>query len=112
MELSDEQLAVVGLHLPDAERLRTSKKGERPWRDPRDVLNGILWVLHTGAPWLDMPARYPPYQTCHRRFQSWVKDKVFPKVLRALVEDLREGGKVDLTEAFIEGFHARAKGGS
>ena len=42
----------------------------RPWRDSREVLNGILWVLRTGAQWSAMPSRYPPYQTCHRRFQQ------------------------------------------
>ena len=42
----------------------------RPWRDSRQVLNGILWVLRTGAQWSEMPSRYPPYQTCHRRFQQ------------------------------------------
>ena len=38
---------------------------------PLAVLNGILWVLRTGAPWHDLPERYPSYQTCHRRFQQW-----------------------------------------
>ena len=42
----------------------------RPARDPREVLNGILWILRTGAPWKDLPQRYPPYQTCHRRFHQ------------------------------------------
>ncbi len=40
----------------------------RPFRPARDVVNGIMWVLRTGAPWADLPDRYPPYQTCHRRF--------------------------------------------
>ena len=35
------------------------------------MLNGILWILSTGAPWADLPDRYPSYQTCHRRFQQW-----------------------------------------
>ncbi|HID29082.1 MAG TPA: transposase, partial [Desulfobacterales bacterium] len=38
----------------------------RPRSDPRHVFNGILWILRAGAPWKDMPQRYPPYQTCHR----------------------------------------------
>ena len=38
----------------------------RPWREARAVLNGVLWVLRTGAPWHDLPDRYPAYQTCHR----------------------------------------------
>jgi len=34
----------------------------RPRREPRDFLNGILWILRTGAPWKDLPQRYLPYQ--------------------------------------------------
>ncbi len=112
MELSDEQWEALRPHVPGPERMRTSEKGGRPWRDPRDVLNGILWVLRTGAPWADLPRRYPPYQTCHRRFQKWVKEGVLEKVLRALAEDLRARGKVDLTECFIDGSHAGAKRGA
>ncbi|WP_018627911.1 transposase, partial [Niabella aurantiaca] len=42
----------------------------RPRQDDRKILNGILWICRTGAPWKDLPGRYPPYQTCHRRFQE------------------------------------------
>ena len=41
----------------------------RPWHDTRAVLHGVLWILGSGAQWSEMPAKYPPYQTCHRRFQ-------------------------------------------
>ena len=58
---------------------REDGKG-RPRVDDRAILNGILWVLRTGAPWHDMPNRYPPYQTCHRRFQEWVEKGVFEEV--------------------------------
>ena len=34
---------------------------ERPWRDPRDILNGVLRILRIGAPWADLPERYPLY---------------------------------------------------
>jgi transposase len=47
---------------------QTRERG-RPWRQAREVLDGVLWVLRTGAPWRDLPERYPSYQTCHRRFQ-------------------------------------------
>jgi transposase len=70
MDLTDEQWAVLEpLILPPPRR--TDGKGW-PWRYPREILNGILWVLRTGAPWHDLPERYPPYQTCHRRFQQWI----------------------------------------
>lgn len=61
MDLTDEQWEVLEPLIPDPLR-RTDGRG-RPWRDSRDVLNGILWVLRTGAPWHDLPERYPPYQT-------------------------------------------------
>ena len=111
MDLTDEQWAAVRGSIPEAERLGTTERGGRPWRDPRDVLNGMLWVLRTGAPWADLPRRYPPYQTCHDRFQKWERDGVLDRVLRTLAEDLRKRGKVDLTEAFIDGTHAGAKRG-
>lgn len=112
MDLTDEQWATIRPHIPDPEVMRTGEKGGRPWRDPRDVLNGIMWVLRTGAPWADLPRRYPPPQTCHRRFQKWVKEGVLVAVLRGLAEDLRKRGQLDLTEAFIDGSHAGAKRGA
>jgi transposase len=83
----------------------------RPARDPREVLNGILWILRTGAPWKDVPQRYPPYQTCHRRFQQWVRQGVFKRVLLELAEDLYERGGIDIREAFIDGSFSPAKKG-
>jgi len=58
----------------------------------KDVLNGILWILRTGAPWKDMPSRYPPYQTRHRWSQKWSQNGVFKQILTELAEDLYEGG--------------------
>jgi transposase len=83
----------------------------RPYRPARDVLDGVLWVLRTGAQWNEMPKRYPPYQTCHRRFQKWVRVGLMKRLLRALAEDLRHRGKLDLSEAYIDGSHAGAKKG-
>lgn len=44
-------------------------------------LDGVLWILRTGAPWQDLPPRYGPYQTCHRRFQQWVRSGVHSAAL-------------------------------
>lgn len=70
-------------------KVRQDGRG-RPWRDSREVMAGVLWVLRTGAPWADLPHRYPPYQTCHRRFQQWVRSGALKKVLRALGHQFSE----------------------
>lgn len=110
MDLTDEQWAVLEPLFPEPAK-RPDGRG-RPWRDTREVLNGVLWVLRTGAPWRDLPERYPSYQTCHRRFQGWAHDGTLERVLAALVEDLRErGGRLDLSECFIDGTFVGAKKG-
>jgi transposase len=93
MDLTDKQWAIIE---PLFEPKRRKDGRGRPWRDPRDVLNGVLWVLRTGAPWKDLPDRYPPYQTCHRRFQQWQRTGVLRDLLTGLAEDLRQRGKLDL----------------
>ena len=108
-DLSDAQWAVLGPLLPAPKR-RPDGRG-RPWRDGREVLNGILYILRTGAPWADLPDRYPPYQTCHRRFQQWVRSGVMKALLQALAEDLRVRGGLDVREAFIDATFAPAKKG-
>ena len=110
MDLTDKQWEIIEPLLPELPR-RTDGRG-RPWRSSREVLNGILWVLRTGAPWKDMPERYPPYQTCHRRFQRWTEEGVMEAVLRALARDLEERGKIDLGEGFIDGSFSSAKKGA
>jgi transposase len=109
MDLTDEQWEVLEPLIPDPPR-REEGRG-RPWRDPRDVLNGILWILRTGAPWKDLPERYPPYQTCHRRFQKWIEEGVLAGVLEALAQDLEERGQIDLSECYIDGTFVVAKKG-
>ena len=110
MDLTEEQWKVIAPLLPP-EQVCHEGRG-RPWRDPRDVLHGILWVMRTGAPWKDLPGRYPPYQTCHRRFQGWVRDGTLERVLRVLAQDLYERGQIDPSEAFIDGSFAPAKKGA
>jgi transposase len=73
------------------------------------VLNGVLWVLRTGAPWRDLPSRYPPYQTCHRRFQLWQRSGRLDLLLQRLAENLRDRGRIDLFEAFVDATFAPAK---
>jgi transposase len=109
MELTEDQWKFIKPFIPRHEFNETPSG--RPWREPRDVLEGILWILRTGARWQDLPTRFPPYQTCHRRFQTWVKQGVMEKILQALAEHLLRRGKLDLTEAYIDGTFSSAKKG-
>jgi hypothetical protein len=59
-----------------------------------------------------MPAKYPPYQTCHRRFQQRVGEGKFVQALRLLVKHLHERGKLHLDEAFVDATFASAKKGA
>ena len=108
--LTDSQWAVLDPLIPEPSR-RKDGRG-RPWRARRAVLDGILWVLRTGAPWADLPDRYPPYQTCHRRFQQWVQSGILKGIFEALAADLRVLGLLDVREAFIDGSFAPAKKGA
>jgi transposase len=108
-DLTDSQWDVLEPLIPEPSR-RKDGRG-RPWKNRRAVLNGILSVLRTGAPWADLPDRYPPYQTCHRRFQQWVRSDILRGILEALAEQLRAQGQLDIREAFIDGSFAAAKKG-
>ena len=79
------------------------------WQDTRAVLNGILWVLGTGAQWCELPKKYPPHRTCHRRFQQWVREGKLERILRTLAEKLQAREKLQLEEAFIDASFTGAK---
>lgn len=110
MDLTEPQWKRLEPLLPKP-RVRKDQRG-LPRRDPRDVLNGILWVLRIGAPWHDLPSRYPPYQTCHRRFQLRGRSGALARVLQAMAQELADFGGFDLSEAFIDATFAGAKKGA
>lgn len=110
-DLTEEQWGIVEKLLPE-DPVRADGRG-RPWSERRKVLNGVLWILRTGAPWQDLPSRYGPYQTVHRRFQNWVRSGVLEQVLIAVAQHVQAAGGLDLKECFVDGtFVPAKKGGS
>ena len=106
--ISDEQWNIIEpiLHRPK----RWETRG-RPRKPDRPLLDGILWILKTGAQWSELPKEYPPYQSCHRRFQEWVARGIFDTILELLAKDMEYRGKISLDECFIDGTFAPAKKG-
>jgi transposase len=109
MKLTETQWALVEPLLPKP-KSGTGKRG-RPALPVRDVFEGVLWVLRTGAPWSDLPERYPSSATCHRHFQQWCQDGTLEKVIVTLRRDLRKRGGIEDVEGFIDGTYVPAKKG-
>src|SRR5581483_2860715 len=89
-ELTDEQWRFVRKLLP----ARTAKTGRRP-RNPRLMLNGMMWILRTGAPWRDLPERFGPWQTVYDYYQNWRTVGVYGRILKALHIRLDRRGRID-----------------
>ena len=102
-ELTDEQWALVESHIP-----RSTARTGRPPSDPRLMLNGIFWILHTGAPWRDLPERFGPWQTVYDHFRKWRKAGVFARIVEALQVKLDKHGLIDWDLWCVDGAHVRA----
>lgn len=80
----------------------------RPRRDDRQMLNGIFWILCSGAKWRDLPERYGPWKTVYQHFRQWHDDGTFEQVMRHLHLLLREDGLIDLDIWMVESTSIRA----
>lgn len=83
-ELTDSQWARIASILP-------GKVGDpgRTAGDNRLFVDGVLWVLRSGAHWHDLPARYGKWKSLHKRFSRWAKAGVWERVFEALIRDPR-----------------------
>jgi transposase len=81
----------------------------RQRRPNREMVNAMLWVLRTGAPWRDLPARYPNWKSVHTRFLRWSKRGVWKRVLDELAQDLDD--ELVIVDASIVRAHQDAHGG-
>ena len=65
---------------------RTGKRG-RPRKDDRNMLNGMLWIVRSGAQWRELPEAYGPWQSVYARFAKWRDDGTLEAIFRALSAD-------------------------
>ena len=101
--LTDEQWDLVQPLVPKS-KARTG----RPARDARLMLDGIFWVLATGAPWRDLPERFGPWQTVYDHFARWRRGGVFAKIIEALQVKLDAKGLIDWDFWCVDGASVRA----
>jgi transposase len=80
----------------------------RPNKDHRAVVDAILWVLRTGAPWRDLPERYGPWHTVASRFYRWCRAGVWQRALDGLLADADARGGFDWAIHFVDGTVVRA----
>jgi transposase len=104
-ELSDQQWARIEPLLPD--RFHHGEAGH-PFNDHRPIVNAILWVLHTGAPWRDLPERYGPWETVYYRCNRWRKDGTWNRIATSLLDELDDAGQIDHDLWCIDGSVVRA----
>ncbi|WP_026648894.1 transposase, partial [Blautia wexlerae] len=71
-ELTDEEWLRIEPLLPPE---NTGKQG-RPRKDNRIIMNGIVWLARSGAPWRDLPERYGSWKTVYSRFRKWIDDGI------------------------------------
>lgn len=105
-ELSDAQWLRIKSELP---REEPSPRGGRRRIDDREVLEGILWVLLSGARWKDLPTEYHSATTCWRRLREWEDAGVWLAIWRAFLAELDEAGQLNWHEVF-KGYEAYGGG--
>lgn len=103
-ELSDEQWERLEGLLPRGD----GRLGRRP-RPNRLMLNAMLWVLRTGAPWRDLPKSYPSWKTVHTRFLRWSKQGIWKNILDALAAE--QDDELAIIDASVIRVHQDAVGG-
>lgn len=105
-ELTDEQWARLEPLLPP-QRQPTGQPG-RPAKDHRTIINGMLWIDKTGAPWRDLPERYGPWQTVATRFYRWTKQGLWEKIMAQVQKDADGNGQVEWEVHFVDSSVIRA----
>lgn len=83
-------------------------KTGRPASDHRRIINGMLWIARTGAPWRDLPERYGTVGTVSSRFYRWRKAGIWDQILAALQQHADAAGQLDWDLHFVDGTTVRA----
>ena len=106
-DLTDAQWKRLQPLLPP-QRHGKGSKGGHPAEDHRRIINGMLWIDRTGAPWRDLPECYGPWSTISTRFYRWTKIGLWDRILSALQEQADAKGELDWEAHYVDGSVIRA----
>jgi transposase len=84
-------------------------RGGRPPANDRKVLEGILWILRSGARWQDLPEEFPSPGMCWRRLRDWEEQGIRLAIWHAFLAELNQREQLDWSESFLDGSFAAAK---
>jgi transposase len=111
--LTDEPWHKIEPLLPKPKPRRKGRKRGRPRKGNRQVLEGILWILKTGARWRDLPKDFGVSSSvCWKRLRQWEAQGVWLRLWRAFLSELDGKDKLDWNEVFLDGSFASAKKGA
>lgn len=79
-ELTDQEWEHIAPLLPPE---ITGKPG-RPPKDNRLMLNAMVWLARSGAPWRDLPERFGPWESVYSRFRKWVDNGILEEIFKKL----------------------------
>lgn len=100
--LTDDQWALIAPLMPRAHG------AGHPWREHRPLFDAILWVLHTGAPWRDLPPEFGPWETAFYRFNRWRREGLLDRLAHRLQLQLDRNGQIDWSQGALDGTSVRA----
>ena len=100
--LTDEEWELISDVFPP------QAKTGRPPKDRRTIVDGILWVLRTGAPWRDLPEEFGPWETYYGCFNRWNGDGTLDAILRQLRAERVDMGAIDEQLWCVDGTISRA----
>ena len=103
-DLSDEQWEKLRPLLPP----QKPPHGGRPAKSHRKMINGMLWIARTGAPWRDLPSRYGKVQSVFSRFRRWREQGIWAQVFSTLQSIAEEEGRIDWNLHFVDSTTVRA----
>lgn len=95
-ELSDYQWEQIKDEIPP----KTSTCG-RARRDPRELINAIIWVARTGSPWCELPKKYGPWHTAYNNFRKWTEDGTIRRIFEKVMPKNDEISEIQLDGTYI-----------